>query len=108
MISAVFYYNEHQMIERFTIQGHAGYAEYGSDIVCAAVSALAINAINSIDTLVKIPYNYYESEDGQLECSLTDPDHHDAQLLLQSLLLGLQSIQTSYGSQYLNIKKRNA
>ena len=29
--------------------GHAGFADYGNDIVCAAVSVLTINLINSID-----------------------------------------------------------
>ena len=33
--------------------GHAGYAEYGEDIVCAAVSVLTINTINSIEQLTK-------------------------------------------------------
>jgi uncharacterized protein YsxB (DUF464 family) len=108
MISAVFYYNEHQMIERFSIKGHAGYAEYGSDIICSAVSALAINTINSLDTLVKIPIQYQQDEDGLLECSLLTVDNHDAQLLMQSLVLGLKSIRESYGAKYLNIKKRNA
>ena len=33
----------------FRMNGHAEYAEYGQDIVCAAVSALVINTINSIE-----------------------------------------------------------
>jgi uncharacterized protein YsxB (DUF464 family) len=108
MISAVFFYNKQQLIEGFTIKGHAGYAEYGSDIICSAVSALAINTINSIDTLVQVPLQYNQSEDGLLECSLADADNKEAQLLMQSLLLGLQSIQASYGAKYLNIKSRNS
>ncbi len=31
------------------MQGHAGYAPRGSDIVCAAVSVLAQNTVNSIE-----------------------------------------------------------
>ncbi len=31
------------------MQGHAGYAARGSDIVCAAVSVLAQNTVNSIE-----------------------------------------------------------
>ena len=31
-------------------RGHAGYAEEGQDIVCAAVSALIINTVNSLET----------------------------------------------------------
>ena len=33
-----------------TVIGHSGYAEAGSDIICAGVSALVINTINSIET----------------------------------------------------------
>ena len=32
----------------FVSKGHAGYAEEGYDIVCAAVSVLIINTVNSI------------------------------------------------------------
>ena len=30
--------------------GHAGYAEEGQDIICAAVSALIVNTVNSVET----------------------------------------------------------
>ena len=33
----------------FSIKGHAGYAEHGQDIICAAVSVLAQNTVNSIE-----------------------------------------------------------
>ncbi len=32
----------------FVIRGHAGYRPYGEDIVCAAVSALAQNTVQSL------------------------------------------------------------
>ena len=32
-----------------TVDGHAGYDEYGKDIVCAAVSALTVNMANSVE-----------------------------------------------------------
>ena len=35
----------------FTSKGHAGYAEEGQDIICAAVSVLVINTVNSLETL---------------------------------------------------------
>ena len=37
----------------FQISGHSGYAEAGSDIVCAAVSALAENTVNSIEAFTE-------------------------------------------------------
>ena len=35
----------------FSCIGHSGYAEQGEDIVCAAISVLVINTINSLDEL---------------------------------------------------------
>lgn len=33
--------------------GHADYAEKGQDIICAAVSALIVNTVNSVETLTE-------------------------------------------------------
>lgn len=41
----------HREENRLTVKGHAGYAEPGKDIVCAAVSILAQNLIQSIEEL---------------------------------------------------------
>ena len=35
----------------FTCMGHAGYGKYPNDIVCAAISVLVINTINSLEEL---------------------------------------------------------
>ena len=35
----------------FECNGHADFAAYGKDVVCAALSVLTINTINSIDQL---------------------------------------------------------
>ena len=37
----------------FRSKGHAGYAPAGEDIVCAAVSALIITTVNSIETFTE-------------------------------------------------------
>ena len=44
--------------EQIEISGHAGYAEYGKDIVCAGVTALTQTLIQSIENLTddKIEY----------------------------------------------------
>lgn len=103
MITAVFFHDTKQMIQGFCIKGHAGYAESGYDIICSAVSALAINTINAIEMLVHIPVEYEESEEGMLRCTVQDTENPEAQLLLRSLLLGLTNIQSSYGEAYLKI-----
>ncbi len=35
------------------MEGHAGYADEGEDIICAAVSALALNFFNSVETFTE-------------------------------------------------------
>ena len=82
--------------------GHAGYADEGSDIICAAVSALTVNAINSIDTFTGDETEVRQDE-GYLELILKGTCSKESSLLLDSLVLGLESIQESYGKKYIKI-----
>ena len=84
------------------VSGHAGYAEEGSDIICAAVSALTVNAINSIDELTDDAADVRQDE-GYLELRLEGTCSKESSLLLDSLVLGLESIQESYGKKYIKI-----
>ena len=45
-------------LDGITIDGHAGYAEPGKDIVCAGVTALAENLIDSIESLTEDKIQY--------------------------------------------------
>ena len=47
MISVTYKKNK-DVIEKINVKGHANYAEYDKDIVCAAVSTLVITSINNI------------------------------------------------------------
>ncbi|MEJ1306834.1 ribosomal-processing cysteine protease Prp [Latilactobacillus sakei] len=51
MIKADFIVNADSQIISFQITGHADSGPYGSDIVCAAVSAVSIGTINSLQKL---------------------------------------------------------
>ena len=86
----------------FTSQGHAGYADSGQDIICAAVSVLAVNAINSIEAFTKDRFAVRQ-EDGSLELILEGKVSKEATLLLDSMILGLQDIQNSYGNEYIKL-----
>jgi len=87
-------------ITGFSIKGHSGYAEEGSDIVCAGISALAITAENALCQLVKLSPTERGGEDGFIEVLLpekmTDAQMHDAQLLLSALHIGLENIAQAY------------
>ena len=86
----------------FISQGHAGYADSGQDIICAAVSVLTVNAINSIEAFTKDRFAVRQ-EDGFLELILEGKVSREATLLLDSMILGLQDIQNSYGNEYIKL-----
>lgn len=79
--------------------GHAGFGEAGFDIVCAAASSLSINAVNSIEKLAGYQ-PIVEINDGYLYfeilSDLSDNQEKVTEILLQSLQIGLQDIETEY------------
>ena len=87
-------------ITGFSVKGHSGYAEEGSDIVCAGISALVITTENALCQLVKLSLAERGGEDGFLEVmlpgSMTESQMHDAQLLLSALHIGLENIAQAY------------
>ena len=91
--------------KRVTCTGHAGYADAGSDIVCAAISMLVINTINSLDELTDARMEVESNEDkGLIECRFVEELDADAVLLLDSMVLGLKNVVSQYGKQYLKLK----
>ena len=51
MIKAIFHRDEHGDIVSFELTGHADAGKTGQDIVCAAVSAVSIGAVNGVEAL---------------------------------------------------------
>lgn len=89
----------------FGISGHAGYAELGHDIICAAVSALVINTLNSIERFTDDKTDSAADEaSGTIEFRFLERPSHDAALLLDSMILGLEEIEDSSESEaYIDI-----
>ena len=48
---------------RVIITGHAGYDEYGKDIVCASVSSIVITSVNAALKLENNSLEYIEEKD---------------------------------------------
>lgn len=91
--------------KKFIIDGHAGYAEKGEDIVCAAVSALVINTINSIEEFTEDAFTC-DCRDGMIQnWEFTSSVSPETELLMDSLMLGLANIRKSYSEKYLKIKE---
>ena len=88
----------------FDCIGHAGYAEAGEDIVCAAVSVLVINTVNSLQVYTQERFSADTDEEaGRISLRLEKPAEHDAQLLIKSLALGLKGIQDQYSARYMKL-----
>uniref|UniRef100_UPI004055D19D ribosomal-processing cysteine protease Prp n=1 Tax=Agathobacter sp. TaxID=2021311 RepID=UPI004055D19D len=108
MIEITIFQNQNHEVTGFLCGGHAGYSEHGKDVICAGVSALVVNAINSIETFTSCPFTLdVEEETGLIDFSFTEEISQDAALLVDSMILGLQGIQTNYGNEYiiLNFKE---
>ena len=102
MTQITIYRNQNREVERFTCTGHAGYSEYGTDIVCASISVLVINTINSIETFTSIAYVCEADEEtGDIDFRFTEEISPDASLLVESMILGLKEIQNDYGKRFL-------
>lgn len=77
--------------------GHSGYAEEGSDIVCAAVSALVINCLNSIEEFTDDDIvGEYEEAAACIEFHLNEEISEAAKLLIASTVLGLENVAADY------------
>ena len=82
----------------FRAEGHAGFSEKGSDIVCAAVSALTQSVLLGLEEVVGIPVR--SDREGLLEVILPRNERADkidqAQVLFRTLLSGLNCISRDY------------
>ena len=106
MIRVIFYANASEEYFGFRMEGHAEFAAYGSDIVCAATSALVINTINSIEAFTEDIFECARDEKKDvLSFEVTSrPISSHTELLLKSLVLGLTSIAKEYGDKYIRLK----
>ena len=99
--TVTFYKRSDGTLTGYRAEGHAGYAESGSDIVCAAVSALTQSTLNGLRSVLKAPVMYQvDDQSAFLEVRLTpeatQAQVEQAQLLLVTLLEGLQAVEQSY------------
>ena len=106
MVRVLLYRGRDGSLSGFEVNGHASYAPHGEDIVCAAVSILAQTTALSLQKVVGIEL-WVHVEEGNLQCRLPDllseEEQKDANLLLNSMILGLEETWRSYPD-YLEIK----
>ncbi|MCL2702508.1 MAG: ribosomal-processing cysteine protease Prp [Defluviitaleaceae bacterium] len=96
VIQAALYVTASNEICGFKVTNH------GEGTVCAAVSILCINTVNSLEALTDCKLSYcYNRDGGYIECLLpgilNGADEPNAALLLRSLSLGLETVKETYG-----------
>ena len=93
------FFTEDDRITGFSVSGHSGYAEAGSDIVCAAISAVVTMAEATINEVCGAKAKV-RVKDEQARITLTLPtscDEEDAvQAVLSGLMLTLISMREDY------------
>lgn len=99
MTNVKIYKNRDGIVQGYEVKGHAGYDDYGKDIVCAAISVLAQTGIFSLKKICNLDF-HFSMEDGYLEVVIPreiDEDiRRDVSIVLDTILIGIESIRESY------------
>lgn len=100
MIRSTIWRDGQGRIRKFALSGHAEAAEYGEDIVCAAVSVLVTNAINSSEHLLGVHIaDEADVAPGDVKCevpALQGQLDDKLQLLFEAMVYGIQQVADSY------------
>ncbi|WMJ23063.1 ribosomal-processing cysteine protease Prp [Paludicola sp. MB14-C6] len=94
MIHAEFYLKDEVLIG-FSVKGHAGYADFGLDIVCASVTSAVELTANAITEILKVPATVGVFE-NEIRLSLPDCDNSSAVDFLKALRLHLELLSQDY------------
>jgi len=86
----------------FICKGHSGYGVSGQDIICSAISMLTINTANSIEELTFTKINAKDC-DGFISFDFPEGIDEKATLLMDSMVLGLKTIEDTYSKKYLTL-----
>ncbi len=93
MIRAVFQQNNGRLCG-FSVSGHAGYADAGADIVCAAVTSAVQLAANLITEQFG-EKAAVRAEDNTVACTLAQPTGNGVRVL-EGLLVHLQCVSGQF------------
>ncbi len=79
------------------VKGHAGFGVRGTDVVCASVSILVINTINSIQKLTSDKCNEkVNARKATIDFEIDGVVSKESKLLFDSMKLGLDNIASEY------------
>ena len=80
--------------DSIVVIGHADYADYGKDIVCASASAIVITSINACLRINKESIKYKEEKD-KLTIDIISKDK-DILLIIENMISMLEELAKTY------------
>ena len=89
-MTKITFHSAKSRLDGFVVEGHSGYAEEGSDIVCAAISAAVgltectINEVMGLGAQVKV-----REKDTRISLKIPSTLNEDSDNLCQSVMTGL-------------------
>ncbi|WP_337995011.1 ribosomal-processing cysteine protease Prp [Paenibacillus thermotolerans] len=97
-----------EAIRGFEVDGHALFANAGQDIVCAGVSAVTVGTVNAAEAVAGVELDAL-MEEGKLHVAvpekLSEEREKALQIVLESMVVMLESIEDSYG-EYIRLTKQ--
>jgi len=87
----------------FECEGHSGYGEAGSDIVCAAISTAVQFCINCGETIDRVPMQLTVDEDRALIRCISDKPNEQFSKHIEVLVALGESIADEY-AMYFNLE----
>ena len=100
-MTKITFHSAKSRLDGFVVEGHSGYAEEGSDIVCAAISAAVgltectINEVMGLGAAVKAKEKSARIS-LKLPAALNDPSDDLCQTVMTGLLVYLQAMAEEY------------
>ena len=93
------FFTEGERITGFSVSGHSGYGEAGTDIVCAAISAIVTMAEATINDVCGAKAKV-RVKDEQARITLTLPASCDEEDTVQAVLAGMMVTLMSMRDDY--------
>ncbi len=111
MVTIELFYRDESLVA-YDLSGHALSRKKGEeyDLLCAAVSVLAITTTNGLTDVVMIKPEELLVKDGRLRCvlpgELSNEQKLQADALLKTLVLGLESLAADYPKHVRIVRRR--
>jgi uncharacterized protein YsxB (DUF464 family) len=95
-MTTIYFYKKAGRLVGFSSQGHSSFDEEGSDIVCAAISAVTIMTANAAEGVLKCPESVISDEENNQISIIWEQGGENWEVLLKALQLFLTDFIKQY------------